>query len=430
MDIQGQHLVVDAYDCIPETINDADGLKRLMLKALNELKMEVLLAYFHSFSPQGVTGIIAISTSHFSIHTWPEYGYVALDLYTCSTNDAWPALKRVLGKMGARRVCMYEITRGIEGQVLSKCENFRANVGKQGLTVSGSRGNEWDMKVLKEIKRGGHKILFEGSSPFQDILLAEAKDLRLYLNEELQFSSLDEKHYHEALVLPAMELAKSRDRVLILGGGDGLGLREVLKYPDVKHTDLVDIDPFVIELAKNDCALVGANTNSLKDGRVKVHITDAIDYLKGVMEAYGVIIIDFPDPVDPTTSSLYTKELFHEAGRHLAEGGVIVCQANSPQDTPRVFWSISMTLNAAGFQTKAYFTVVPSFGVWGFHLASRGKIKEKMPEISVPHQAIESNLDPLFYLPPVLQKPIKGLIINRKNDPRLHELYLEEIEKI
>jgi spermidine synthase len=81
MDIKGQHLMVDAYDCPPETINDADGLKSLILKALSELKMEVLLAYFHSFSPQGVTGVIAISTSHFSIHTWPEYGYAALDLY-------------------------------------------------------------------------------------------------------------------------------------------------------------------------------------------------------------------------------------------------------------------------------------------------------------------------------------------------------------
>ncbi len=430
MDIKGQHLIVDAYGCSSETINDAEGLKKLILKSLNELKMEILLAYFHSFSPQGVTGIIAISTSHFSIHTWPEYGYVSLDLYTCSPVDAWPVLKNLLEKMNPGRVCMYELTRGIEGQVLSKCENLRGYDESNVHPLCISRGNEWDLKVFNEIKRGGHKILYEGSSPFQDILLAEAKDLRLYLNQELQFSSLDEKHYHEALVLPAMELAKSRDRVLILGGGDGLGLREVLKYPDVLHTDLVDIDPIVIELAKNVGAFASANANSLKDGRVKVHISDAREYLRGDNDKYGVIIIDFPDPVDSITSSLYTKELFYEAGRQLAHGGIIVCQANSPKDTPRVFWSISMTLNAAGFQTNAYITEVPSFGLWGFHLASRGKLKKNMPEISVTHQAIKSNFQPLFKLPPVLQKPIKGLIINRQNDPRLHELYLEELKKI
>lgn len=428
--MKGQHLIVDAYDCPPKTINDAEGLKRSMLKALDELEMQILVAYFHSFSPQGVTGMIAIATSHFSIHTWPEFGYAALDLYTCSAGDAWPVLKKLLSEIGAGRICMYEITRGVEGQALSKQENYYAKVEKDDVRVNGSRGNSWDMKIFNEIKSGKHKILYKGSSPFQDILLAEAMDLRLYLNEELQFSSLDEKHYHEALVLPAMELAKSRERILILGGGDGLALREVLKYQDVNHTDLVDIDHLVVNLAIRNQALVELNAGSLKDSRVTVHTMDAKEYIKGIMHPYDVIIIDFPDPVDEEISSLYTQEFFYEAGRHLVSEGVMVCQSNSPKDTPRVFWSIGETLNAAGFKTKAYFNVVPSFGVWGFHLASRKNFIKKAPKITVPHKAIQSDTSQLFFLPPVLQNPNKGLIINRKHNLQLHKLYLEEIDKI
>jgi spermidine synthase len=183
-------------------------------------------------------------------------------------------------------------------------------------------------------------------------------------------------------------------------------------------------------LRKINRLLASTNAGSLKDGRVKVHIMDAREYLQGKMESYGVIIIDFPDPVNPVASSLYTKELFNEARRHLDPEGVMVCQANSPKNTPRVFWSIAGTLNAAGLQTKAYYTVVPSFGVWGFHLASRRSLTKKLPLITVPHQAIKSNLEPLFNLPPTLQPPEKGLIINSKYDLRLHNLYLEEVEEI
>ncbi|GHI00961.1 adenosylmethionine decarboxylase [Neobacillus kokaensis] len=422
MEIKGQHLIVDAYDCQVELINNADDLKRLMLETLRELQLEVLLAYFHSFSPQGVTGIVAISTSHFSIHTWPEYGYSALDLYTCSPMDALPALKKFLGKIGAGRANIYEIKRGMEGLIFTNRE------GDKLLHSAGRRrGDKWDWKILKEIKNGNHPILFKGKSKFHDILLVEAKDLRLYMNDQLQFSSLDEKHYHEALVLPVMELAPSREHVLILGGGDGFALREVLKYPDVFHVDLVDIDPMIIHLAKNERALVTANHGSLKDNRVTVHTMDAREYVNGNNKGYDVVIIDFPDPADHDTSLLYTKEFFEHVARHLNTEGLLACQANSPKGTPKVYWSIGKTLQASGFKTKPYFTLVPSFGVWGFYLVSRKSILKKLPELSVPHQAINSNLE---LLPPTLHSPQTGLIINSENNLRLHELYQEEIEKI
>lgn len=428
--IIGQHFIVDAYDCNTELINNANDVKSLILEALRELKLEILMAYFHSFSPCGITGTIVISSSHFSIHTWPEYRYTALDLFTCSNQDVWKVLQNFLSKIGARRVFLYEISRGHENLIVSESKNFRKKTGIKPLHLTNKeRGNDWDMKVLKELINGKHKILHKGFSGLQDILLVEAKDLRLYLNNELQFSTLDEKFYHEALVFPAMEVAKSRKRVLILGGGDGLALREILKYSDVVHVDLVDIDPVIIHLAKSEPALVAANAGSLRDNRVKVHIMDAMEYLMKPMEGYDVIIIDFPDPADPAYSLLYTRELFIGAGRHMNPEGIISCQAISPKDTPRVYWSIAKTLNAAGFKTKAYYTVVPSFGIWGFHLASRESINKKLPEISVPHQAIDANLELLFNLPPILQHSKTGLIVNCKNHLKLHEIYQEEIKK-
>ncbi|MBS4214487.1 MULTISPECIES: adenosylmethionine decarboxylase [Neobacillus] len=426
MEMKGQHLIVDAYDCRAELLNNADELKTLMLDTLRELELEILLACFHSFSPQGVTGIIAISTSHFSIHTWPEYGYAAFDLYTCSPQDTWPVLRKFLGKIGAGRATAIEIKRGMERQI----SPIYSKEPHPRFTDSRRPGNAWDMKILKEIKNGGHHILYQGSSELNDILLVEAKDLRLYLNEEFQFSSLDERHYHEALVLPAMELAKSRKRVLILGGGDGLAVREVIKYHDVSHIDLVEIDPMIIKLAANEPAFVDVNEGSLKDNRLKIHTLDAKLYLMGEMNGYDVIIIDFPDPVDTETSLLYTKELFDQVGRHLNTNGIIVCQSSSPADTPRVYWSIAKTLQAAGFKTEAFYSVVPSFGMWGFHIAQRGNFVKKWPQISVHHEAIEANVEPLFHLPPKFHPPKTGLIINSKNNLKLHELYQQEMGNI
>lgn len=98
MDTKGQHLIIDAFECQSAILNNAEQLKELLSKAIEHIGMEILSTHFHSFSPQGVTGVIGISTSHFSIHTWPEHGYVALDLYTCGNHEIWPTVQEILKK--------------------------------------------------------------------------------------------------------------------------------------------------------------------------------------------------------------------------------------------------------------------------------------------------------------------------------------------
>ena len=408
MDSKGQHLIIDAYECQSDILNSAEQLRELLTNTINDLGMEILSTHFHSFTPQGVTGVIGISTSHFSVHTWPEHGYAALDLYTCGDQEIGKALKGILEKLEAKRAEVYELSRGEESHSKSTMKKLilaydtddaKNETTRELFQLKDDKGNPWDMLLLKEMVKGNHDILFDGSSQFQDIVLVKANDLRLYLDQELQFSSLDERYYHEALIYPAMELAASHERVLILGGGDGLGLREVLKYPNVKHVDLVDIDPVIIELAKTEPALLALNNRSFLDKRVHVHIEDAKQYIAEELQPYDVIIVDFPDPVNEILSSLYTKEVFSQITSHLSKDGVLVCQSNSSEDAPKTYWSIAHTIQSAGLHTKAYNLLVPSFGLWGFHLAAYKEFTENIPEISVPHQALSKNIESLFQIP-------------------------------
>lgn len=439
MDTNGQHLVIDAFECQKEILNDAAVLENLLTKAIKQLGMEILSSHFHSFTPQGVTGVIGISTSHISIHTWPEHGYAALDLYTCGNQDIWLALEKILTKIQAKRTAVYELNRGEETNtkpIMRKLNLSSSNIkddkadSQAIFQLQENQGNDWDLIQLKEIASGKHQVLFHGESQYQDILLVEANDLRLYLNQELQFCSLDERHYHEALVLPAMEVADSHERVLILGGGDGLALREVLKYPNVKHVDLVDIDPMIVDLAKNQPALAAQNNRSLWDDRLTVYSEDAKKYIERELQPYDVIIIDFPDPVDPILSSLYTEELFGKIAKHLAVDGALVCQSNSPEDTPQVYWSIAKTMTNAGLNTSAYAVTVPSFGLWGFHLATRNRSIVKIPEISVPHQALPANMEALFQIPPDILSVQEKAVTNSETNLTLHGLYQMEIKDI
>jgi spermidine synthase len=214
-------------------------------------------------------------------------------------------------------------------------------------------------------------ILVSEDSAYQSIVLTEARgtdDLRLFLNGDLQFSSVDEYRYHEALVHPAM--AGARDRVLVLGGGDGLALREVLRYGDVREATLVELDPAVLALARGDARMRALNDRSLDDPRARVVTDDAFSWLRHADRAYDVIIADFPDPDDAGTAKLYSVEAYGLMRRALAPGGRMVVQAGSPFFAPDAFWSVERTLRAAGLGSTPYHVDVPSFGDWGFHLAT------------------------------------------------------------
>ncbi|WP_257352143.1 adenosylmethionine decarboxylase [Pseudalkalibacillus decolorationis] len=432
----GQHIVIDAYGCREEILNNMDKLEELLTAAINSLGMEIISSKFHLFQPQGVTGTIVISTSHFSIHTWPENGYVAMDLYTCGNYDLWPQVENILKQINAEKVTLYEIKRGEERanfpemKQISLTDKTNRLPTEQSLHFRKDKGNEWDHIQLKQILKGKFDNLYQSKSAFQDILLMEANDIRLYLDQELQFSSLDEKCYHEALVHPALELAETKEKVLILGGGDGLALREVLKYSEVKTVDLVDIDPVIIKYASTIPELVTLNNGSFQDKRANVIIKDAKQFLLTNLKMYDVIIIDFPDPVNELLAELYTKEIFQKVSSFLTKDGIIVCQSNSPEDAPHVFWGIGKTIESAQLFSVPYQVIVPSFGLWGFHLASQSEIKKNDLKISAKHQTLPENLDSLFIFPSnILEKRYKA-VMNTQNKVNLHQIYQEDLKRL
>lgn len=218
------------------------------------------------------------------------------------------------------------------------------------------------------------KIVYAESSPYQRIVLTKQNDdLRLYLNGNLQFASSDEYRYHEALVHPALQSIAHRNHILILGGGDGMAVREVLKYTDSKSITLVDLDKKMTDLFTHNLMLSELNQHSFSNPKVKVINEDAFLWLKNSQQQFDCIIVDFPDPSNYSVGKLYSLTFYQLLRSHLHDSGVAVVQSTSPYVAPKSFWCINQTLLHAGLNPIPYHTYLPSFGDWGYHLATKGK---------------------------------------------------------
>lgn len=271
-------------------------------------------------------------------------------------------------------------------------------------------------------------IVYAKTTPYQRIAVTESKGgFSLFLNAHHQFFSGDEYRYHEALAHPALLVAQQRERVLILGGGDGLALREVLRYPDVQSATLVDIDPEMTRLSALLPRLAELNEYAYQDERVEVIHADALVWLQGYAgPAFDVVLIDFPDPHSFALGKLYTSRFYRLLRRHLAPGAAVGIQATSPLTTRQSYWCILRTLEASGFVVRPYQTAVPSFGVWGFGLATLEPVA--LPEAGLPgglKYLDIATMQSMFILPPDLG-PL-DVKINRLDNQQLVRYY--EIER-
>ncbi len=221
------------------------------------------------------------------------------------------------------------------------------------------------------------KAAGDEARPRRPFVEQDEEDFRLYLDGDLQFSSIDEYRYHEALVHPAMSAMAARRGdldVLLLGAGDGLAAREVLRYDRVRSITLVDLDSAVTDLARQFEPLRRLNGGSLFDPRVTVVHRDGFTYLLQTKWLFDTIIVDLPDPDVPALSKLYSVAFYQLAKRHLADDGLIVTQSTSPYFTPRTFWCIHRTMEQAGLHPTPYVVNVPAFGIWGFNVAGRRQL--------------------------------------------------------
>jgi spermidine synthase len=269
------------------------------------------------------------------------------------------------------------------------------------------------------------EVIFSRTTRYQRIVLTKWKDdLRLFLNAHLQFSSRDEYRYHEALVHPGLAALPGARRVLVLGGGDGLAVREILRYPNVQSVTLVDLDREMTQLFSTHPLLSGLNSHSLTQPRVHVINADAFPWLASDRDFFDFVVVDFPDPTSYSLGKLYTTTFYRLVARHLNRGGFLVVQSTSPLFARQSYWCIDETLKRAGLRTFPYHVYVPSFGEWGFVLAG---LTPYEPPVSVPaglRFLAAANIPEMFTFPnDMKQVPAEP---NRLNDQVLVRYYEKE----
>lgn len=273
------------------------------------------------------------------------------------------------------------------------------------------------------------EVIFSKTTRYQRIVLTKWKDdLRLFLNSHLQFSSRDEYRYHEALVHPGLSAIPGARRALVLGGGDGLAVREILKYPDVHSVTLVDLDAEMTRLFSTHPEFTKLNGHSLTSPRVHVINADAFPWLDTNTDQFDFIVVDFPDPTSYALGKLYTTTFYRLLARHLSQGGLTVVQSTSPMFARQSYWCIVETLKQAGLRTYPYHVYVPSFGEWGFVI---GGLREYEPPAKLPgglRFLAVRGIPEMFSFPndmlPVAAEP------NRLNDQVLVRYYEREWKEI
>lgn len=271
-------------------------------------------------------------------------------------------------------------------------------------------------------------IIHRQQTPYQRIIVVRNEltgKVRLFLDGHLQFAEVDEYRYHESLVHPVMSLPGARERILILGGGDGMAAREIFKYDAVKQIDLVDIDPAMTKLCRELEPIAKLNERSLDDPRVKVHNTDAFNWVQTHADTYDRIIIDLPDPHNEALSKLYSVEFYKLVKRSLrGSTGAFVTQSTSPFFTREAFRSIGLTVEAAGFATHQYQVLVPSFNAWGFTLGSSTPDAQKQFDVTVPTKFVTNEvLVASAIFPPDTQTKIAK--VNSVFEPTMYDMYLK-----
>jgi len=288
-----------------------------------------------------------------------------------------------------------------------------------------------------EQKKYKDKVIFSKQTKYQNIVLTEWKDEHwLYLNGNLQFCTIDEEMYHEPLVHPVMQLAKQAKDILILGGGDGCAVRELLKYPSVQKIDMVDLDPEMTKLGKENSILININNGSMSSSKLNIYNKDAYNHLeKDTQSFYDVIIIDLPDPRNIELGRLYSHEFYTHCYRKLRPNGYLITQAGSPYFATKAFNCINNTLQSANFNTVQLHNQIISMGQWGWILGAKKTnsidLKKQLKTLSFPNIKTKwinneaMNLMTSFGKKDFFNTTLDSIGINKIHNPILYKYYLK-----
>jgi len=291
-------------------------------------------------------------------------------------------------------------------------------------TFSGRLLNHWEDSFFTS------RVVYSKQTPYQQLVVTQnKKDIRLYINRIIQFSSIDEYRYHETLGILPLHNAPYKKNILILGGGEGLLAREVLKFPEVETLTIIDLDEEVFRLAKENAHIRTLNDGALLNPKVKTIAADAMTHLIESEVLYDVIIADLPDPSNDALARLYSTAFYKLVQNHLTPNGVFATQASSPFHTRNAFWCIYETITASGFKNVYPFhTYVPSFGDWGFIMASNLKKEPTSFQTDLTTKYLEPDLvKKMFFFAKDMSNP-GNLNVNQLDKPNLLHYFLEDWE--
>ena len=389
MNALGRHIIADFLDANPTLLNDVVFVEETMVLAAEKAGATLINATFHHFAPFGVSGVVVIQESHLAIHTWPEYGFASVDIFTCGDSvDPWVSLNYLKQELEASQISALEMRRG-QREMLKKTNFSFPKQNEATYTLEQERKltkDLWFTERAGEMAFSVHhqgELLYQGQSDFQkiEVLKTESFGKMLVLDGVIATTEADEFICHEmAAHVPMMVHAKPK-QVLVIGGGDGGVVKEILKHEQVERIVLVEIDDLVVKVAKKWLPEI---SSGLDNKKTEVIIMDAWHYLERCPnETFDIIILDTHDPTN-MENQLASGKLFQEIHRILREQGVCVTQTGSPWLSKQAFTNTYNLLYQVFEKTNVfcYQTHIPSYptGFWSFACCIKGNYTPEYPK--------------------------------------------------
>ncbi len=380
----GRHIVVEYYDCSPAVLSDVTRVEQAMVEAAKTAGATVINSTFHHFSPFGVSGVVVIQESHLAIHTWPEYGYASVDIFTCGgAVNPWVSYNFLKAALESKDGSAIEALRG---QLSIVDPNNQVNYGDHPAPTETNPivpkyvRNVWltdrDENIALSLRHTG-EVFFKEDSPYQKVEVFEsfAYGKFLAIDDMVMCTEKDEYSYHDMIVHVPMQAHGHVKRALIIGGGDGGTARELLKYEGIEEVVMVEIDEAVVRASKLHLPTL---SSAFDNPKLRLIIGDGIQYVEQCpSDTFDLVIVDSSDPVGPA-EGLFNHGFYGNVHRILNANGILAGQSESPRFHTAAFQELFSLYNDIFGKQKVwcYLSFISSYptGMWSFCFCSKGNI--------------------------------------------------------
>ena len=381
----GKHILAEYSGCTPEFMNDVGLIENAMVEAAKTSGATLINTTFHHFSPYGVSGVVVIQESHLAIHTWPEYGYASVDIFTCGDQvDPWASCKFLKQAFEANDLNAVELKRG-SLELLDRTDISNLNKRQSAKPPSATRSGP-EHKLLRDVwftdkdddqaisVRHTGEILFREQSEFQTVQILDSYRYGKFLTLDDMIMTTEKDHfqYHEMIAHTPIFAHGNVKTVLIIGGGDGGGLNEILRHDSIEKITLVEIDEAVVRASKLHLNIA---QSAFSSDKVDVRFEDGIKFVADAQpNSYDLIIVDGSDPVGPA-EGLFTLEFYQDCFKALNNNGVLVAQGESPRFNEHAFCHLNQLLKTSFGAEHVFVNLffVPTYptGMWSFQWGSK-----------------------------------------------------------